>query len=460
MADPGRQTYHVLVSDGPGETRWALLAGDTPVEVVFQRAHAVETGAIVAGRVTAAVPGHQALFVDLGRGPAGFLGAEDTPRGLPGEGALLAFQVLREAVAGKGPTVTAAPTLAGRLLVYTPYVPGVGLSPRAGSTAARKALRARITALLDPGEGVVARTIAGEASEAALRAELDHHRARWRAIGRALAASTRPGLLEAAPGPLGGWLDSLGDALRSVVADQGERAQALRRALAARGPDWPARVVIERADQPLFERWGVEEALEAALAVRLALPGGGAIAIEETAALTAIDVDAGGADRRLVAPVAAREIARQIRLRALAGQILIDFPRGARGPEESGLVALIEALAADPAGPRVLGVTRGGLVEVVRPRRRPPLSSLLTVPGGPPKLTAETALLAALRELVAGATRAPGARPHLRVGPRSGGLLATDLAQALAEVEAALGQAVAIDCFADHPEDRPEATFF
>ncbi|GEO82221.1 ribonuclease E/G [Pararhodospirillum oryzae] len=438
-------SFTVLVSEAPGETRWALLdARETVLEVVHQRAHRPEAGACLAGRVGKRLPGHRAAFVDVGVGPAGLLDAADTPEGLPPEGRLVLVQITRPAVGDKGPKLSAKIALPGPFLVYTPHAPGIGLGARVGKTATREALRARLAALIEPHEGVIARTSAGaaEVTESHLACDLAQARAAWNALEEAFAAASRPGLLRPAPPPLDAWLTGPGGRAARVVVEGGTRLAEVRAHLAAHHPDWCG--VLERHSDPLqalFEAFGVEAALEEALTPGVAVPGGGRVIVAETAAVSAIDVDAGGRDRNAVARAAVAVIAHQIRLRGLAGQIVIDFPRGGGGPDPALIAALGGALALDPAGPRVLGATRGGLVEVNRPRRRAPLSEVLLDPQAPASLTPEAGVLGALRHIAQGR---PGQRAHLEVGPRGAGLLNGPLAAALAEAQARLGAPVTV----------------
>jgi Rne/Rng family ribonuclease len=439
MSPDGTGAFRVLVSDGPGETRWALLEDDTVVEVVHQWVHAPEVGAILAGRIGKRAPGGRAAFVTLGAGPDGFLPLSDISGPPPSEGTLIAVQVTQEAQGPKGPKLTAKITLPGRLLVYTPFAPGLGLSPKAGSSSQRNQLRGRIEALMEPGEGAIARTAASTQGvrDNALAAELEAQRARWLDIREGLSKATGPGLLLPAPPPLESWLDGLGEDIATILCDSGSRVAALKAHLRFRHPSWAGSLSADVSTTPSpFEREGVEEALEAALSPRLPLDGGGWVIIEETQALTAIDLDGGSTHPDAATRAAVPVIARQIRLRALAGQILVDLPRRkGGGPDREAVDTLTALLSKDPVGPKVLGVTRGGLVEIVRPRRRPPLSHRILSPLGAREVAPEARLLAALRDLV----RSPTRSPVLTVTPTEESLLRGPLAQAFAQASDRLG---------------------
>ncbi|WP_413204895.1 ribonuclease E/G [Rhodospirillum sp. A1_3_36] len=439
MSREGTGAFRILVSDGPGETRWALLEDNTVIEVVHQWVHAPEVGSILAGRMGKRTPDGRAAFVTLGGDPDGFLPLSDISGPPPSVGSLVAVQVVQEAQGPKGPKLTAKITLPGRLLVYTPFAPGLGLSPKTGSSSQRSQLRARIEALMEPGEGAIARTAASAPGvrDNALAAELEAQRAKWLDIREGLSKATGPGLLLPAPSPLESWLDELGEGIAAIHCDTGSRAAALKPHLRLRHPAWAGSLSAEVSARPSpFEREGVEEALEEALSPRLPLPGGGWVIIEETQALTAIDIDSGATNPEAATRAALPMIARQIRLRALAGQILVDLPRRKTGgPNREAVDTLATLLAKDPASPQLLGVTRGGLVEIIRPRRRPPLSHLFLMPLAARETAPEARLLAALRHLV----RTPTRSPSLTVTPAEERLLLGPLAQAFAQARDHLG---------------------
>ncbi|CCG40526.1 ribonuclease E/G [Magnetospirillum molischianum] len=168
-------------------------------------------------------------------------------------------------------------------------------------------------------------------------------------------------------------------------------------------------------DGPLFSLYRVEEEIESALAPVVMLAGGGRMTIENTAALTAIDVDSGGgradeANRKAVAA-----IARHLRLRGIGGQVVIDFVSVRRGSPHRLADALKEAVAADPVPTQIFGVSRLGLVELTRERRGLALSELLCE--CPTLATPETVALAALRQVLAEAACRPGRPLGLVVAP-------------------------------------------
>jgi ribonuclease G len=450
-----------LVERGPGQTRVALLADDQPWEVHHLRDSAVVPGDVILGRVRGKVPGGAGVFVDVGSGRDGFLAVEDCaprddqgqPPPLPPEGSAVLVEVSIAQRAEKGAKLTMALSLTPQgcsdptVLVYTPLRGGVGLSSKITNKSERQRLQTWGEQQVRDSEGVVLRTRAWDASEQTLTAALDAARREWQALQRWVAQAKPPCRLRAAVESEGG---ALGVALdgrsvdRVICAGSGawEAARAGR-------PDLSDVIVRARTVGSLFTAEGLDEALEEALTPRV-----GALTIQQTAAVTAIDVDSGAATAEQTNAQAVMEIARQIRLRNLAGMIVIDFAaprRGAEGHKRQLARALAEALADDPAGPVVLGVSAMGLVEVRRPRRGPPLADLLAASGGqgaiaqPLPLSAEASALEALRAVLSACERTPGLLPQLRVPPLVAEALRGPLRSAVNEAEQRLGDRLPIE---------------
>jgi Ribonuclease G/E len=235
---------------------------------------------------------------------------------------------------------------------------------------------------------------------------------------------------------------------REIVVEGGERRQALARA----APELAARLQGHTGARPLFETFELEDAIDALLTPEVDLPGGGQLLIEPVRTLTAIDVDAGRADARGgkarqaldVDLAAAHEIARQIKLRALSGLIVVDFLElDTKSDRQRVTQALQDALAGDPAGLSVAPMRASGLVEIARQRLRPPLHELLSEPAGRAGRVPDPATLAygLLRRAWAEALANPGRRPVLAAHPEVLGQLDGPLAEAHAALARALGAA-------------------
>ncbi|MBP7000399.1 ribonuclease E/G [Amaricoccus sp.] len=303
----------------------------------------------VAGRPMKGLGG---VMVELGGGATGFLrGAR-----LPAPGARLLVQVATWAEPGKAAPVTTRIRLKGRLAILTPEAPGVNISRAIEDGAAREALAAAAAATMagagaEPGLGLIVRSLAATADPAALAAEIAGLRARVEGL-TAGGRSDPPGLLAAAPG-------AAGEAAR----------------------DWPlaADEAVEVHPEALA-RAGIWETAAGLLRPEAALPGGAWMAIEPTRALVAVDVNTGG-DASPAAAIAAnvaaaRELPRQLRLRGLGGQVVVDLAPLAKAERGRIEQALTAALRRDGVETTIAGWTPLGHLELNRKRARRPLAEL------------------------------------------------------------------------------------
>ena len=379
-----------LVEDTGRCGRAAVLADARLIELRdCDRDDPAVTGALFAARVTAVDARLNAAFVDCGLDQPALLVAKDARaaagsaerlpiRQLLREGQRLVVQGLREPAGDKGARVTADVKLLGHALVHSPLaVPAVGPARREAT-----ALHARAEALFPDG-GFALRRHAADLADAALLAEAEALRERWRALEKA-ARSARPGRLPESDSELARLVRGLLE-LRPQRLEAAEPALLCElRALWDRSPALPPlELVALPADQPAFVQTGVDVELERALAREVPLPGGGRVLIEPTAALVAIDVDGGGRAALEVDLAAAREIARQVRRRNLGGTIVIDFVDLPRRPERQRLEeALRKAFRADPAPLEIHPMSPLGLVALSRDRRGAPLASRFLAPCG------------------------------------------------------------------------------
>ena len=255
-----------------------------------------------------------------------------------------------------------------------------GPHARARAAARRRAARARLGAVSRRSRFALRRHAAGLPDEA-LRQEADRLAARWRGIETA-ARTAKPGRLPEPEAPVERLLRGLIELEPAsvAVADQA-LALELERLLAAAPTLPPLRVVRLDPDEPAFAQTGVDEALELALGAEVPLRRGGRLLVEPTAACVAIDVDGGGRAPLDVDLEAAREIARQVRLRNLGGTIVVDFVDLPTRPERQRLEeALKKAFRGDPAPVEVHAMSSLGIVQISRARRGEPLASLFVTP--------------------------------------------------------------------------------
>jgi ribonuclease G len=376
----------MVVNLSPRETRAALLENGILQELFIERASRRGlAGNLYKGRVSRVLPGMQAAFIDIGLERTAFLhvsdivqpadaeGAGDAPRtdsirDLVGEGADILAQVLKDPLGTKGARLTTFVTIPSRYLVYMPYGHGVGVSARIENEAERQRLREALQQYALPGGagGYILRTAAEGASGEALRADMLFLRKLWDVLTER-ARGAAPGTLvhEDLPLPL------------------------MREFAATFMPGLEARVERYTGSRPIFDLHGVEEEIQRSLERKVALKSGGYLIIDQTEALTTIDVNTGAyvGHRNLEETIyrtnleAAVAIARQLRLRNLGGIIIIDFiDMEEEEHRRQVLQALEKALAKDHAKTHVSTVSALGLVEMTRKRTRESLAHQLCMP--------------------------------------------------------------------------------
>ena len=370
----------LLIAAGPGEWRAAWVEAGEPAELYVERGDNRPPGSILLGRVVRLVAGLDAALVDIADERPGFLPLRKSEARLD-EGARAVVQLRREAQQDKG-------ALLSRRVVPPPGAPEPG---RLIEVAGR----------LEP-----------------------------------------PAQLFPAPGFAGALALRLPEAPEKVLADDRAIVSELRSAFPGAeiaycpAEDWP---------------FDIDAVFENALSPRVSLPGGGSIHIAATRAAVLIDVDTGSPETgslqgtALAANLAAAAaIARQLRLRQLAGGIVVDFAAlEGRGPREQVRNAMAAALAPDPAGPRVLGWTRLGHLELVRPRRGRPLRAAMLEPGSARK-NAIALAFEALRRVQREARAHPAANWRIVVGSAVEAALRGPAAVGLKALEERLGRGVAI----------------
>ncbi len=432
----------IVIEVSPGETRVAVTDrnGDLIAFEVERLGAESLVGTVCLGRVTRVDQGAGGAFVEVGLGEAAFL---PRAKGVH-EGQSLIVQVSRDAWRDKGPALTMHPTLAGKYLVLRPGDPGLRW-PR-GKRGAGKEQAAALEQEIAADEGVTVRTGAARAEAGLVTAELTALRERWAAVEAAAKAASGPTLLFRSPGlarqVLRDWVVT-----GQVVTD--DRRLAAELAADPATGDFADRITFHMGNEPVFAAAGVDDAIDDALAQRVPLPGGGSLVIDTLEALTAIDVNLGGAEgRRLTEDAifrgnrnAAAAAARQVMLRNIAGLIVIDFVSMRNKANRRKLAEAVRgAFRDDRAAVDVLGMTPAGLVEVTRQRRGRPLADIMLVPPErTPRLRPEAAACAALR---AALRRLGAGRPVLRCAPEVAAALEGTLRPALDETSRRLGRAL------------------
>ena len=397
-------TEDILVNVSPFEVRVAVVQQGAVQEFHLERAASRGlVGNIYLGRVARVLPGMQSAFIDIGLDRAAFLhvadlwqsrGSGQTPpiEKLLYESQPLLVQVIKDPIGTKGARLSTQISIAGRLLVYLPQDPHIGVSQRIGNEAERTALRERIQRLMPDDEkgGVIIRTMAEDAPDEQLSADIDYLRKRWRQILEASKSHTAPALLYQELSLTQRVLrDIAGDQTTGIVVDAQQALEELQAFAGTYMPSVLGKLRRHAGDRPLFDLHRVEEELERALARRVDLKSGGYLIIDQTEAMTTIDVNTGGfvGGRNFDDTVfrtnleAAHAIARQLRVRNLGGIVIIDFIDMTSAEHRDAVqTELRRALDRDRTRTTVNGFTSLGLVEVTRKRTRESLAHVLCEP--------------------------------------------------------------------------------
>ena len=392
----------VLINVTPRETRVAVVAAGVVQELLIERASGRGlVGNLYMGRVARVLPGMQSAFVEVGLERAAFLHVadiwENREPGRPiekilAEGSPLLVQVMKDPIGSKGARLSTQVSLAGRLLVYLPHDPHIGISQKIEDENGRAQLRDRLKELVPADEkgGFIVRTLAEAAAEQELAADIAYLRQLWATIRERSLGAQPPELLyqdlSLAQRVLRDMVSA--ETLR-VLVDSRENHQKLVAFAQRYMPLLAARVEHYAGERPLFDLYSVEDEIEKALSRRVDLKSGGYLIIDQTEAMTTIDVNTGGyvGSRNFDDTIfktnleAAQSIARQLRLRNLGGIIVLDF---IDMQSEAHRAAVLEefkrALARDRTRVTVNGFTGLGLVEMTRKRTRESLAHVLCEP--------------------------------------------------------------------------------
>jgi len=392
----------VLINVTPRETRVAVVAAGVVQELLIERASGRGlVGNLYMGRVARVLPGMQSAFIDIGLERAAFLHVadiwENREPGKPiekilAEGTPLLVQVVKDPIGSKGARLSTQVSLAGRLLVYLPHDPHIGISQRIEDENGRAQLRDRLKELVPAEEkgGFIVRTLAEAAAEEELAADIAYLRQLWATLRQRSLGARPPELLYQDLSLAQRVLrDMVSAATVRVLVDSRENHQKLHAFAQRYMPQLASRLEHYAGERPLFDLYSVEDEIEKALSRRVDLKSGGYLIIDQTEAMTTIDVNTGGyvGSRNFDDTIfktnleAAQAIARQLRLRNLGGIIVLDF---IDMQSESHRAAVLEefkrALSRDRTRVTVNGFTGLGLVEMTRKRTRESLAHVLCEP--------------------------------------------------------------------------------
>ena len=408
----------ILINANPRETRVAILEDDQLVELLVDRPEARRmVGDIYLGRVEAVLPGIQAAFVDIGTEKSAFLHSSDLvfPDGDDEEGdddddddddteaesargrrrrakappiqdvlkrgQNLIVQVSKEPISTKGPRVTAQVSLAGRFLVYMPSADRVGVSRKIGEREVRKRLRAQVEEVLPKNAGgVIVRTVGEDVTQETLERELTTLINNWKKIKRKTTFVRAPALVHRETSLTRGLMrDVFSTKVEQVTVDSKQVHNEILEYLRGIAPELIDRVKLYDDQVPLFDKANIEQEIRDLFKRRCDLPSGGYLIIEPTEALVSIDVNSGRYTGRKDPEKtilktnleAAREVARQARLRDLGGIIVCDFiDMETKANRDKVLQELRMHLGRDRARTKAFAVSDLGLIEMTRQRVR------------------------------------------------------------------------------------------
>jgi ribonuclease G len=425
----------ILINASTHEARAAVVENGVLQEVFLERpGRRGLISNIYKGRVSRVLPGMQAAFIDIGMERTAFLHASDifdprhaglglepphgeSIRSLVAEGNEILVQVVKDPLGTKGARLTTYITLPSRYLVYMPKGRGVGVSARIEGESERERLRAAVQSGLEAQEdaGFIVRTAAEDCTPEALLADMLYLRRLWEFV-RQKGLRTQPGNLVHADLPL--HLRVLRDLLmpdvEKVLIDQPSAHREMVEFAGTFMPEALARIDLYGEPRPLFELHHVEEEIQKALDRKVSLKSGGHLIIDQTEAMTTIDVNTGAfvGHRNLEETIfrtnleAAVTIARQLRLRNLGGIIILDFIDMEEAEHRRQVIQAMEkALADDHVKTSISSVSPLGLVEMTRKRTRESLEHLLcqscpTCEGRGFVKSAETVCYEVFREIV------------------------------------------------------------
>jgi len=388
-----RVTDKLMVITEHGERdQIAVLEGGELVQHYVTRAGARSmVGNVYLGRVQNVLPGMEAAFVDIGRGRNAVLYAGEvnwSPEDLDGappriervlkSGQSVLVQVTKDPIGGKGARLTAQISLPGRYLVLAPNSNVTGISRRLPD-AERRRLKAIYRKIRPDQHGLIVRTAAEGASAEALEADLQRLLQEWAAIEKKAKRAKAPAAVYEEPELTVRVVRDLftDEEYRELVTDSPRVYGMVTDYLRDVAPDLLAKVRLHDGKLPAFEEFHIVEQIHKGLDRKVWLPSGGYIVIDRTEALTVIDVNTGKAvgKTNLEETVvntnveAAREIARQLRLRDIGGMIVIDFIDMLLEQNKQKVIdAMREALAHDKSRAQVFDISPLGLLEVTRKR--------------------------------------------------------------------------------------------
>ena len=466
----------LLINVTPSESRVALIENGILQEVHVER-HTKRglVGNIYRGKVSRVLPGMQAAFVDIGLDKAAFLHASDIVihnevvgevstshiekhdiRDLVRDGQDIVVQVVKDPIGTKGARLTTDITIPSRYLVFMPSVTHVGVSQRIEDETERERLKELVAEFCDEEGGFILRTAAEGVSQPELKADAAFLRRLWSKIQQRMKKRRSHVLYEDLPLARRVLRDFVGTELDRIRIDSNLSHHELGQFTKEYVPEMHSKLEYYPGDRPIFDLYDVENEMQRALERRVDLKSGGYLIIDQTEAMTTIDINTGAfvGHRNLEETIfntnieATLAIARQLRLRNLGGMILIDFiDMNDTEHQRRVLRALDKRLERDRAKTTISEVTSLGLVQITRKRTRESLEHTLCEPcplctsRGSIK-TAETVCYELLREIPREARQYDTRQLLVVASPEIVDRMHKEESASVAELETLIGRAI------------------
>jgi len=408
----------IVMNVNPLESRVALLEDSQLVEIFIDRLDSRRiVNNIYKGRVQKVLPGLQSAFIDIGLEKAGFMHISDLIKtqhlfaesldeednagfrrqgrgrdlkieNLVKEREEIMVQVLKEPVSTKGPKISTTISLTGRFMVLVPGTNFIGVSKKTRDWQERKRIKRIIQALKPANLGVIVRTHGLGKTDAELYEELQALVKKWEAINQAFGRAVAPALLHQEAGTHATTIrDFFSEQVERVVIDDRETFKEVANDVLNSTPELLPRIFLYKGEEPLFEAYGIEKELKRSTRRKVWLPSGGYLVFDYTEAMVVIDVNTGRnvgkrnfEDTLLATNLeAAREIARQCRLRDLGGIIVIDFIDMRDERNRSKVCREFQrSLLADRSRTKLSSISEFGLLQMTRKSVRPNIINLHT----------------------------------------------------------------------------------
>ncbi|AMG30288.1 Rne/Rng family ribonuclease [Grimontia hollisae] len=469
----------LLINVTPSETRVAMIEAGYLQEIHIEReAKRGIVGNIYKGKVSRVLPGMQAAFVDIGLDKAAFLHASDiVPHTecvaenekqqfqvrdiseLVRQGQDIVVQVVKDPLGTKGARLTTDITLPSRYLVFMPGASHVGVSQRIESEAERERLKRIVSEYCDDLGGFIIRTAAEGASEQEMAQDAAFLKRLWNKVLERRAKRPSKSMLYGELGLAQRILrDFVGTELDIIRVDSRSAVEALREFTDEFVPELSDKIELYTGEQPIFDMYDTENEIQRSLDRKVELKSGGYLIIDQTEAMTTVDINTGAfvGRRNLEETIfntnieATRAIARQLRLRNLGGIIIIDFIDMISEEHRQRVLQSLElALSKDRVKTNINGFTQLGLVEMTRKRTRESIEHVLcgecpTCEGRGSVKTVETVCYEVLREITRVNRAYDADKFVVYASPSVGEALEGDESHAVAELEVFIGKQVKV----------------